>query len=136
MVFHLDADTNQRREWTRKRKEIVKGFAQLNGVESLACVPMSTSESWLLADDQVWTDFGLTDLTLLPRRPEAIWGERNDPNGDHPHQYFRRVCVAAGVDDTREVRVQIAERTDLATLKKACPISFVSFVADVKSMHF
>lgn len=131
VVFMADGDTNKRKIWEKRRKEILDGFGRLDGVKNVPCVPMSASESWLLADDQAWTLAGLRDLALLPNNPEKIWGSRDDPDGDHPHHYFHRVCRASGVDDALTARTRIAELSEFQSLKRSCPISFVAFVNDL-----
>ena len=133
VVFMADADSNKRRDWDRKRSDILDGFGRVQGPNGVPCVPMSTSESWLLADGRAWRGIGLTKLNLLPNKPEQIWGSPNDPKGNHPHQVFRRVCDAAGVRDSRETRVNVAHSSNLETLHSACPTSFAAFVGDTES---
>lgn len=133
VVFMADADSNKRRDWDRTRSDILDGFHLVEGPNGVPCVPMSTSESWLLADGRAWRGIGLTKLNLLPNKPEQIWGSRNDPKGNHPHQVFRRACDAAGVQDSRETRVNLAHSSNLDTLRSACPTSFTAFVRDTES---
>ena len=133
VVFMADADSNKTRDWNRTRSDILDGFHRVEGPNGVPCVPMSTSESWLLADGQAWQGVGLTKLNLLPKKPETIWGARNDPQGNHPHQVFRRACGAAGVRDSRETRVNLAHSSSLARLQAACPRSFTAFIRDTES---
>lgn len=133
VVFMADADSNDRRRWREVREEILAGFRRINGVRSAPCVPMSASESWLLGDGDAWKELGLEDVDVLPRRPENIWGSRTDPNSDHPHQVFRRVCIEATVSDSRETRVDLAQLLTVETLCLSCPISFTAFVNDVRA---
>lgn len=126
VIFMVDADSNDVRDWRRIVSEIQAGFDALAaGPVSVPCVPMSASESWLLSDPNAWSAVGLLRRGVLPLRPETIWGVRSDPLDNHPHQWFARVCNAAGVLDEREIRVEIAETTDLNALRSACPISFL-----------
>lgn len=124
VVFMADADSNKLGDWRRRRSDILDGFDRVPGPNGVPCVPMSTSESWLLADGQAWRGVGLTKLTLLPKKPEKIWGFRDDRRGNHPHQVFRRVCDAAKVRDSRKIRVHLADSSNLETLRSACPTSF------------
>ena len=133
VVFMADTDSNKPRDWRRTRSDILDGFRRVQGPNGVPCVPMSTSESWLLADSQAWQGIGLTKLTLLPKKPEKIWGSPNDRRGNHPHQLFRRVCDAARVQNSRETRVHLAHSSNLETLRSACPTSFVAFVGDTES---
>ena len=133
VVFMADADSNKRRDWRRTHSDISNGFDLVPGPNGVPCVPMSTSESWLLCDGQAWRGVGLTKLTMLPKKPEKIWGTPNDHKGNHPHQVFRRVCDAAGVQDSHAIRVRLAHSSNLETLRSACPTSFVAFVGDTGS---
>lgn len=133
VVFMADADTKKLNEWRKKRADILDGFCRVDGVDSVPCLPMSTSESWLLADAQAWDKLGLDNLAALPKQPEKIWGERKDPESNHPHQYFRRICDEAGVSDSREIRVQLADLVNCKTVQKTCPNSFVAFVNDISA---
>ena len=133
VVFMADADSTKRLDWRRTHSDISDGFDRLPGPNGIPCVPMSASESWLLADGQAWQGIGLTKLNLLPRKPEKIWGAPNDHKGNHPHQVFRRVCDAAGVQDSQAIRVRLAHSSNLETLRSACPTSFVAFVGDTGS---
>ena len=131
VVFMADADSNRIRVWREKRDQIVRGFSRVDGVDSAPCVPMSTSESWLLSDAEAWKQLGLFRNDVLPRRPERIWGVRMDPDGDHPHQYFRRVCATAGESDSQDTRVRLATLMNVETVRKVCPASFSTFAEDI-----
>ena len=133
IVFMADADSRDQRDWRRVRAEILGGFARISGVANVPCVPMSTSESWLLADEHAWQKIGLADLALLPTKPENIWGERKDPQSNHPHQFFQRVCIGAKVSDSRETRFQLMDFSNLETLRSTCPTSFAAFAEDTQS---
>ncbi len=133
VVFMADADSRKRADWCRIRDEISDGFTRVQGVEGVPCVPMSTSESWLLADQDAWRRMGLGKLAILPKRPESIWGARNEPRSNHPHQLFRRVCIEAKVPDSRETRVQLADFASVEALRSRCPISFAAFVEDTQT---
>lgn len=133
VVFMVDTDSPEKAIWRKIRDEILTGFARVdNGVIGLACVPMSASESWLLADTEAWCGLGLMDLQSLKEdSPETIWGARNDPQGNHPHRFFTRVCVAASVEDCLETRLTLAEESNLDTIARRCPVSFGGLRKDV-----
>lgn len=135
VVFMVDADSNKRRDWRRIRSQIIDGFARNPDVDvkGAPCVPMSTSESWLLADEEAWQKVGLTNLAILPPKPENIWGERKDSLSNHPHPFFKRVCSEAKVSGSQETRVRLAGFSSVEALKAACPISFATFVEDIRS---
>jgi hypothetical protein len=88
---------------------------------------MSTSESWLLADPVAWAAIGLGNRRVLPKRPESIWGQRNDPEGDHPHQVMTRACAEAGALDNLQTRCTLAAISNLGTIRIRCPLSYASF---------
>src|SRR5579862_2623210 len=124
LVFMIDADTNDADKWSDKRQQIVDGFAAIPGeVRSVACVPTSTSESWLLSDAAAWVAIGLQDSSALPKRPESLWGEPREPDSDHPHRCFERICGKAGVPDCRATRAELMSRSTLDAIKAKCPIS-------------
>jgi hypothetical protein len=128
VIFMADADTNKVREWREKHQQIIAGFKRIDNVlASIACLPMSASESWLLADHKAWKKLGLVEKADLPSHPEQIWGDKRDPNGNYPHRLFARVCAKAGVDDDRATRVEVASGIDLRVLVGKCPVSFAPF---------
>ncbi|OAD19613.1 hypothetical protein THIOM_004743 [Candidatus Thiomargarita nelsonii] len=95
VVFMVDADTKDLKQWKVKYEEILDGFSAVKGAPlGIACVPKSASESWLLCDSQAWAALGLSDLKALPIEPEMIWGKRNEPSANHPHQPLCRTEFA------------------------------------------
>ncbi len=138
VIFMVDTDSPDRRRWRDIVAEITSGFDNLPEIvavaAAVACVPMSASESWLLSDAEAWAALGLTDPAELPKRPETIWGERDDHEGRHPHRYFAGVCKKAGVPDNRDTRVQIATAIVPETLAARCPISFPPFAEAIAAL--
>jgi len=134
LIFMVDADSNVRQDWKRILDDVGLGFAAYpDGPPSVACVPMAASECWLLADASCWSQLGLKDVSILPSRPESIWGKRDDPNGGHPHRFFYRVCGVAGLADTPLTRVDLMERASLDEILAKCPISFSDFNNQIKA---
>ena len=132
VVFMIDADTADENGWAEKRNQVIVGFETINSeVKSVACIPMSASESWLLSDSEAWRELGLEDTDALPSHPERIWGSRQDPNSSHPHCLFRKICNIAGVADSRETRVALMDASSIDRLRESCPTSFVAFMADL-----
>lgn len=130
LVFMADADSPDIVDWRQRVAEIQAGFALIDGeTRCVACVPMSASESWLLADPAAWVAVAGYDGAALPAKPEKIWGKRDDPNANHPHSYFARICVAAGMKDDRETRVLISQATDLQAARAKCLQSMEPFLA-------
>lgn len=133
VVFMADADTNARKDWLDVHREVEDGLSLIPEVGGVACIPMSTSESWLLADPRAWEIQGLAHANALPAKPEQIWGTRNDPNGNHPKHYFARVCRTARVEDDRETRSRLAADSDIAEMEARCPTSFRPFADELRA---
>ncbi len=134
VVFMVDADTTDIGRWKEIERQIFDGFSRVaNAVVGIACIPMSTSESWLLADIKAWTTLTGASGLPLPSKPEEIWGKRDDPKANHPHQLFARICVQAGQGDDHSTRRYIAELMDAEAICRACPISFVPFYTSLKA---
>jgi len=127
VIYMVDADSSDVRRWREIVAEIEAGFDKIDGdIACVACVPMSASESWLMADADAWNQvMGLSDG--LPTNPETIWGQRNDPQGNHPHQLFGRLCEAAGVRDDRDVRACLGVHSTVDKMSEKCGQSFVPF---------
>jgi hypothetical protein len=135
LIFMVDADSPEPKTWRHIVDEVEAGFNAVEGsTVCIPCVPMSASESWLMADSGAWLSVAGYNGDGLPAHPEEIWGGRDDPDGDHPHRFFARICGDAGVPDNRETRVDIASATDLASARAACPTSLDPFLADLESV--
>ncbi|QQP93588.1 hypothetical protein IGS68_31685 (plasmid) [Skermanella sp. TT6] len=132
VIFMADADSADDREWDRHYGWIRNGFDRIaDGPAAVACLPKCSSESWLLSDAEAWMQTGLDDPRDLPPRPEELSGHRHDPASNHPHRLFTRICRSAGVEDCRETRVEVAGRSDMDTVARKCPKSFVAFRRDL-----
>ncbi len=131
VIYMVDADSPDRQDFDRIRGQILDGLNRLRPVAGIACVPVSAAESWLLSDPEAWRSLGLTNSSLLPRRPEASWGAPRDPAGHHPHVDFSKACEDAGVSDSLETRADLARQIDLTLLRRRCGISFGAFADDL-----
>lgn len=128
LVFVTDADTRDTRVWKKKLRDLLAGWhGNDSNVMTVACLPMSASESWMLADAVAWKKLGLVDTSALPKNPETIWGNRRDLSSNHPHPFFRRICKLAGVMDSTYTRWYIMHVADLTSLPTRCPVSFANF---------
>jgi hypothetical protein len=135
VVFMVDADTKDLKQWKEKCQQILAGFAAVKSAPlGIACVPKSASESWLLSDSQAWAALGLNELKMLPTEPEMIWGKRDEPTANHPHQYFKRICIKANVPDNKYTRWEIAELSEIEAVEQKCPNSFIAFRQAVERM--
>jgi len=129
-----DTDIVDDTDWDEHHAWIIDGFSRIpDGPAGVAGLPKCASESWLLSDEAAWRQLGLEDPSELPNQPEALSGKRDDPESNHPHQRFTRVCENAGVSDSRETRVEVAEHSTMAIVARKCPKSFVAFWSELAS---
>jgi len=129
IAYHQDADG----KFTDVYDAIISEFKPLQegGFSCLAIVPKETIESWLLSDDNAYPS--VPNDPKLPSKPEEIWGQKNNPASNHPHNYFFRVLTQFGLPCDRDVYAQIAEKSSIEILKCQCPESFGKFYADTQS---
>ena len=129
VVFMTDADTREAAIWKQHHDDIADGFRRgPRGPAAVVCLPKSASESWILADPNAWRALGIADLSVLPSKPEDIWGDRHDPASHHPKHAFERAARNADLSgDGRGQRVAVMEASDPITVAAACPVSFLSF---------
>ncbi len=69
---------------------------------------------------------------------ELIWGDKDRPESDYPKNYLSRVLadVSEGKKDSnREVFCELAEKLDIQTVRKRCPLSFGRFYEDIQSLY-
>ena len=102
-----------------------------SSIKRIAIVPKEMTESWLLADENAYP--AIPNEPKLPSKPEELWGQKSNPQSDHPYNYFVRVLAQFRLSDNREVYAQIAEKIDIEVLRKCCPFSFEKFCMD---MHY
>lgn len=137
VVFMADLDRESAADWKQHHKWVLEGFEKIpDGPPAVVCLPKHTSESWMLSDSNAWASMGLSDLTMLPKKPEEQWGEEKDPKSSHPKQIFGRAkdSCQSHLDD-REFRVQIVEKSDINIIDKKCPLSFRKFKEECASAN-
>ncbi|SFP72792.1 hypothetical protein [Sphingomonas rubra] len=136
LIYATDADSNDPAERAMVVAEVEAGLASIdNDVAAVACVPMGTSEAWLLADEAAWQGVGLRDGRALPAAsPETLWGRPRDQAGQHPKVVFERVCASANIEADMAIRRDIAHLSDLDTIGRRCPVSFPPFAAAVRAL--
>ena len=128
IIFMTDADSNNPADWREKVREIDYGFEQSPfHISGVACVPMSASECWLLTDNDAWISVSGRNGGFNETVAERIWGDRHDPEGNHPKHAFNRQCENFGVPDNRETRNEIAQHIEISKIAKNCPISYGGF---------
>jgi hypothetical protein len=69
----------------------------------------------------------------LPGKPEELWGNSRNPDSNHPKCYFSRVLEHFHLENDRDTYAQIAENSDIGTLKGRCPVGFGQFCADMQT---
>jgi hypothetical protein len=129
IAYHQDADSDIDRRYNSIRevfKHIEKG-----GIKCLAIVPKETIESWLLADENAYLD--IPKNPALPGKPEELWGDSHNPSSNHPKCYLFRVLEQFHLENDRDTYAQIAENSDIETLKRRCPDSFGQFHTDMQT---
>lgn len=129
LIYMVDADDTSPRRHKEIASEIIAGFDAFSdpSVGCVACIPVSASEAWMLADKQAWNALTGAVVENLPGNPEQIWGEKDDPNSNRPHNYFARICQQESVEDCSDTRAQLAALIDPALLRATCPLSFPPF---------
>ena len=146
IVCYVDADRNQGSSKSvndaKKRveeiySEIKIGFEQFSlerSESSIPMIPLKMIESWLLADEIAFTTcFGKPPTEPpLPRHPELIWGDEDDPTSDHPKNYLKRVLDQYRSRGNVEIFISIAGNMRIEALRRRCPISFERFYQDIQ----
>ncbi len=131
LVLFRDADNTD----DERRDELAQGFAAAaaNSPRAMPAVlglQVNMLEAWLLADAGAFERAFGRARPDLPRAPEELWGKRQDPQSNHPHQLYPRVLRSIGVPPTRAAAVRLAEHIDLDVLTRECPRGFGAFRAD------
>jgi hypothetical protein len=148
IVCYVDADREHgsgksRLEAQRRLQEVYNqisnGFQQFNqerSQNSIPMVPLKMIESWLLADEQAFTQYYGRQPTnpSLPGQPELIWGDENDPTSDHPKNYLKRVLEQYNDQANRDTFKSIAEEIIIDTLRRRCSLSFELFYQDAQAI--
>jgi len=102
-----------------------------SSIKRIAIVPKEMTESWLLSDENAFP--AIPKEPRLPAKPEELWGQKNNPQSDHPYNYFVRVLTQFNLPDNHDTYTQIAEKTDIEILKRCCPKSFCLFHSDMQT---
>lgn len=131
LVLFRDADNTD----DERRDELAAGFAMAAAASPRAMpavlgLQVNMLEAWLLADAGAFERAFGRARPALPRSPEELWGKRQDPQSNHPHQLYPRVLRSIGVDPTRAAAVRLAEHIDLDVLARECPRGFGTFRND------
>lgn len=139
VIFMADLDSNEEKDWYQHIAWMHAGYSKLNtsgSIVGIACLPKSTSESWMLSDVDAWVEAGLEDDDAAAMRslsPEMLWGIPSDPNGNHPKQVFskfkRKICENC---DETETRVKLINSSNPSIILSKCSISFRGFLDECR----
>jgi len=129
IAYHQDADGRYDDVYSR----IYECFSEIikHDYHCLAIVPKEMIESWLLADGNAFSP--PVKQADLPKKPEEIWGAKEDPTGNRPKYYLERVLIGIGQQANRETYADIARNMSIDILLKRCPKSFGQFHADIQT---
>lgn len=142
LVLAFDADKTpgawaKRIERQRRLRELRKsaeaGFehtrasdADAAAIPTVLAIPCRMIEAWALGDREALASLlEVSDEDLEYGEPEALWGDEEDPDSDHPKCVWRRVTGERLEFD--EIGAKVAP----STLAKTCPDSFPPFAEDV-----
>jgi hypothetical protein len=123
----------RRRRLKELRASAEAGFAHTRAsdadaaaISTVLAIPCRMIEAWALGDREALAkllEASAEDLEY--GEPEALWGDEEDPESDHPKCVWRRV-TEEGVEFA-----EIGAAAAPTTLAKICPDSFPPFADDV-----
>ena len=143
-----------RKRYNELKNEIISGFASVciempmaNTVRRVAIIPMKMIESWLMGDPAAFScAFSRTEAEEThknrrqgwqencPNQPELDWGAHDDPSSNYPKNRLTRILDVYGKTCNRETFCEIAEHSNMDTLRQTCPISFADFYEQVRKI--
>ena len=142
-----------RKRYNEIRCEIVSGFASArvenstaDEVHGVAIIPMKMIESWLMGDPNAFSHAfpnggkkgkhkkkHQEQQESCPNQPELDWGA-HDPSSNYPKNRLARILDVYGKTCNRETFCEIAEHSNMDTLRQTCPISFADFYEQVRKI--
>ena len=163
-AYYSDADrvqgsdarkkTECQKRYNEIRCEIVSGFASArvenstaDEVHGVAIIPMKMIESWLMGDPNAFSHAfpnggkkgkhkkkHQEQQESCPNQPELDWGAHDDPSSNYPKNRLTRILDVYGKTCNRETFCEIAEHSNMDTLRQTCPISFADFYEQVRAL--
>lgn len=148
-IFYTDADRgeNSGKEMKQAEKHFIMVYSEVkDGLEMnkpedefIPMIPMKMIENWLLADEGIYNnEYGkIPTNPSLPKQPELIWGNKEDPKSDYPKNYLSRVLadVSKGKEkSSQEVFCRLIQYLNIDIIRDRCPISFERFCQDFQGM--
>lgn len=148
-VFYCDTDKNTdsrndkhnaEKENQAVHDEVQKGLIEA-GVNAVPMVALRMIESWIMGDKNAIEkalDIKIKP-NLYPSDPELLWGDEHDPSSDYPKNYLNRMIRKSDkkyvdFEGSREIFCEIAEETNIETLRKNCEISFDRFYQEFSEL--
>lgn len=148
-IFYCDADRESGAENTevqaRKRfekvyKEVEDGL-NVEGINAIPMIALRMIEAWIMGDKKAIEealDIIIPDK-LYPTNPELLWGDVHDPKSNYPKNYLTRMIASCdkrykNYSTSMDDFCNIAEATDIDTLRDTCRISFGKFCDDFDEM--
>ena len=129
-ICYVDCDNN---DFEAIYSDISCGFSfYSNQVIGIPMIPKAMIESWLLADEKAFIKvFGKKpSKPPLPKKPESLWGKKEDPNSNYPKNVLKRV-VSQFNDKPEDWRYALARNSSSKTLSIKCPVSYGKFLCDM-----
>lgn len=142
-----------RKRYNELKNEIISGFASANIEKSredelhgVAIIPMKMIESWLMGDPAAFScAFSHAEeethknrrqgrQETCPNQPELDWGAHDDPSSNYPKNRLTRILDVYGKNCNRETFCEVAEHSNMDTLRQTCPISFADFYEQVRAL--
>ena len=129
-VFVMDSEGNHRgrlAELSRGRDAAYREFPMAVGIAH-PCI-----EAWLLVDSlTIARALGLSNPPVGPSNPENLPAPRANP--DHNPKRVLAICAgrSAKAISWREATLIALAITDLAALRKRCPVSFEPFAQEIE----
>ena len=131
IAYHRDGDGDHNTVYAA----VVSDFKEsAEEFYTLAVVPKEMLESWLLADENAYLQaFGESPTKPpLPKKPENLWGKKDDTNSNYPKHVMKRVLEQYGKAANKEIYACLAEHIDISTMRRKCPESFERFWKDLQ----
>ena len=147
-VYYCDADRNAGEQNSNVHQlenrykevygEVKEGMYNCDNY--IPMIPCRMIENWILADGENIRDFfQVNKIEYNPHNVDLLWVNDNNPESNYPKNVFERIKSSSKNRDIKnlsnsELFYEIAERQNLAIVKKNSSISFARFHDDYISL--
>jgi hypothetical protein len=121
IAYHRDSDKENYQCLYNTINEAMEQFRKA-GLQCIAIIPKPMIESWILSDGNAYPT--IPTNPSLPLEPEQLHGDETNPDSNHPKNYLNRVLAQFQLERNRNVYAEIAENSNVDTIRKKCPVSF------------